>query len=260
MELTLLKLQSVMLTAMTDNLSLADTMYALCSEVQRVAPEVVLSSIRLDNEGRMRPLAGPGLPSGYDEALDGLQVGPDIGTCGPAMTFGRPVLTRDIREDPNWRSLIHLVEPLGLRACWSHPVKDRSGRVLGTLAFYFRQPGEPTGLHTELAQACLTLCSLAFEHEETHDSLQRLAYFDTLTSLPNRGMLEREGRRILDQARRVGSRVSVLMIDVDHFRHLNDTQGHLAGDRALCLIANASLAACCVMEILRGATEEMNFV
>lgn len=50
------------------------------------------------------------------------------------------------------------------------------------------------------------LCTLAFEYEETHDRLQRLAYFDALTTLPDRGMLERKARRILAEARRDGTR------------------------------------------------------
>jgi diguanylate cyclase (GGDEF)-like protein len=237
-ELTLLALQDVMLSAMTGNLSLSETMYALCSEVQRVAPDVIVSALRLDSDGLIRPLAAPGLPSSYDEAIDGKQAAADIGTCGPAMTFGRPVLTRDIYEDPNWRSLLYLAEPLGLRACWSHPIKDRNGRVLGSLAFYFRQPTEPTEFHKRLAEACIRLCALAFEHEETHDNLQRLAWFDSLTGLPNRAMLEREAERILARARRARSGVAVLMLDVDHFKQHNDTLGHLAGDKSLRLIAN----------------------
>ena len=238
MELNLVELQDVTLTAMTGNLSLPETMYALCSEAQRIAPELVVSTLRLDSEGLMLPLASPGMPSSYDEALKGMPAGPNIGTWGPVMTYGQPVLTRDLRLEPNWRALIHLVEPLGLRGCWSHPIKDRHGRILGILAFYYRQPATPTEFHTKLAQACLRLCTLAFEHEETHNSLQRLAYFDTLTGLPNRGMLEREAERILAHARRSGSGVSVLMIDVDHFKRLNDTRGHPAGDKVLRQIAS----------------------
>ncbi|MEM5328791.1 diguanylate cyclase [Paraburkholderia sp. JHI2823] len=237
MELTLLALQDVMLTAMTGNLPLADTMYALCSEVQRIAPELVVSALRLDGT-RCRPLAAPGLPLSYDEAVNGVPIGPDVGSCGSAMFYGDAVLTRDIEEDPKWRTLKHLVKPLGLRACWSHPIKHRNGRVLGSLAFYFREPCEPNGFHAKLAEVCLRLCTLAFEYEETHDSLQRLAYFDTLTTLPNRGMLEREASRIVAEARMAGSSVAVLMLDVDHFKQYNDTHGHPVGDRALRLIAS----------------------
>lgn len=238
MELTLLALQNVMLSAMTGNLTLAETMYALASEIERIAPDIVVSTVRLDDDRRMRPLAAPSLSASYEEAINGVLIGPDVGTFGPAMTLGRAVLTRDIVEDPNWRSLLDVVEPLGLRACWAHPIKDRNERVLGSLAFYFRQPGEPSDAQVRLAQACLPLCALAFEYEQTHNALQRLAWFDTLTSLPNRAMLEREAERILAQARRARSTVSVLMIDVDHFKRHNDTQGHLAGDKALRLIAN----------------------
>ena len=239
MELTLLALQDVMLSAMTENLSLSETMHTLCREVQRIAPEIIVSTLRLDSERVMRPLAAPGLPSAYDAAVDGARVGPGMGTCGPAMTCGQPVFSRDIRQDPNWRPLAHVIEEAGIFSCWSHPIKHQNGRVLGSLAFYFTQPGEPNEFHARLAQACVRLCELAFKYEEKHDGLLRFANLDTLTALPNRGMLEREAERFIEQMhRQSGMGAAVLMIDVDHLRHRTDTDSQTATDKALRMVAN----------------------
>jgi diguanylate cyclase (GGDEF)-like protein len=63
--------------------------------------------------------------------------------------------------------------------------------------------------------------------------LRTLAWFDTLTGLPNRARLNREALRILTDASRHASPFAVLFIDLDRFKRVNDTQGHSAGDQVL---------------------------
>ncbi len=67
--------------------------------------------------------------------------------------------------------------------------------------------------------------------------LQKLAWFDTLTGLPNRRQVNRLARRILAEARRHSSHFAVLFIDLDRFKRINDTQGHGIGDQVLSEVA-----------------------
>jgi diguanylate cyclase (GGDEF)-like protein len=67
--------------------------------------------------------------------------------------------------------------------------------------------------------------------------LERLAYYDELTGLPNRRSVLRQLEALLSRARRHGHTLAVLMIDADHFKALNDRHGHAAGDDALCALA-----------------------
>jgi len=67
--------------------------------------------------------------------------------------------------------------------------------------------------------------------------LQQLAWFDALTGLPNRVQLHREASRVLEQADQQGSGFATLFIDLDRFKRVNDTQGHLCGDEVLSQIA-----------------------
>ncbi|OZI30801.1 hypothetical protein CAL29_22740 [Bordetella genomosp. 10] len=236
--MSFLTLQDAILELMASNAPLTDIMYALCSEVERLAPQIIASTLRLDEHQRMRPLASPSLPSSYNEGVDGEQIGPTVGTCGVAMTYGRPHLTRDIETDPNWRDFRTLVAPLGLRTCWSQPIKRRDGRVLGSLAFYYRRPHEPTPFDHQIAEICLRLCTLAFEHEDMQRSIQKLAYHDALTGLPNRARFELEFGRVMDEVRRNDSHFSLLFIDLNRFKQINDTQGHLIGDAMLRQVAS----------------------
>jgi diguanylate cyclase (GGDEF)-like protein len=69
------------------------------------------------------------------------------------------------------------------------------------------------------------------------DRLQKMAYFDALTQLPNRHMIKDQLTASLREASRMSSRLSVLFLDLDQFKYVNDTMGHSAGDVLLQTVA-----------------------
>jgi len=71
------------------------------------------------------------------------------------------------------------------------------------------------------------------EREELLGKVQDMARHDSLTGLPNRHALEEQLPQEMARARRAGSPLCVALIDIDHFKDYNDTQGHLAGDEVL---------------------------
>jgi diguanylate cyclase (GGDEF)-like protein len=84
-------------------------------------------------------------------------------------------------------------------------------------------------------------------NDEFNTYLQSMASTDPLTGVANRRRLAQRAAEEISRARRSNQAVTLAMIDLDHFKNLNDTHGHEAGDRALCAVA-----ATCV-EALRGA-------
>lgn len=75
------------------------------------------------------------------------------------------------------------------------------------------------------------------EAEKQHLKLEHMASIDPMTTLYNRRWLDNNIASILQQAVAISQPVSILMIDLDHFKNYNDTQGHLAGDRAIITVA-----------------------
>ena len=75
------------------------------------------------------------------------------------------------------------------------------------------------------------------ERKEAEEAIRNLAFVDTLTSLPNRRFLLDRLRQGLANSRRHGSHGALLFIDLDHFKSINDTYGHEAGDKLLCEVA-----------------------
>lgn len=222
----------------------------LCRQVESLAPEVICSVLRIDDGGRLRPLASPSLPASYSGLLDGLEIGPMAGSCGTAAYLGEEVEVQDIASDPRWENYRQLALPLGLRACWSTPVTGRHGRVIASFAFYYRESRGPSRFHRRMVDACIQLCRIAIQHDDSQAEIERLAFFDTLTGLPNRALLSDRARVALQQASREGRKLCLAVLDVDRFKTINDSLGHAAGDDLLREVAGR----------LRGALRDSDTV
>lgn len=96
---------------------------------------------------------------------------------------------------------------------------------------------DPHDIYAELTRLNNQLLTMQRELEKKNSELERLAYYDTLTGLLNRRAILEKLDEWLQQVRRYRDRLSVVMVDLDHFKQVNDTLGHRAGDRVLCDVA-----------------------
>lgn len=231
-------IQHEVLVAVASGKSLPEVMTLLCVRAEEVAPNTVCSIIRVDSEGRLRPLAAPSLPEAYSQGIDGVPIGPMVGSCGSAAYYGEAVEVTNIRTDPRWADFRDAPLALGLKACWSSPITSHDGRVFGTFAFYFRTPRRPSKVEKRIVGRCAHLCALAIEHWDAQARIHHLAYTDTLTGLGNRALVTERFSDVLERAERAGKEVALFYADLDGFRAINDLQGHKAGDQLLCRVAD----------------------
>lgn len=89
----------------------------------------------------------------------------------------------------------------------------------------------------EVEQLVETFSAMHVKVEETLGQLEQAAVTDQLTGLPNRRFLMKEGTRIVSIAGRANQPCSLFMMDIDHFKSINDTYGHVAGDKVLRQVA-----------------------
>ncbi|MFG1403680.1 putative bifunctional diguanylate cyclase/phosphodiesterase [Xanthobacter sediminis] len=227
------ELQRDVLASVVSDEPLGSVAELICRKVEAIAPGVITSIIAVSDEGLLQPIAGPSLPQNFSAALEGVAIGPKVGTCGTAAFLGEPVLVDDIATSPLWEDFRWLPLPPNLVACWSVPVKLRSGKVAGTFAFYFADRRGPTAWHEQIVNACIHLCALALERQESKRHIARLASMDSLTGLPNRSEILHLMSDELLRADGLKLPLALLFLDFDHFKDVNDTLGHTTGDRLL---------------------------
>jgi GAF domain-containing protein len=125
--------------------SLEDVLNKHLRVVEEMSDSEILTSILLlSADGKhLTHGAAPSLPQAYREAIDGSEIGPSAGSCGTAAYLGRPVYVTDIATDPLWAAYRELALPHGLRSCWSTPIRQAGGEVIGTFAIYHRSVRGP---------------------------------------------------------------------------------------------------------------------
>lgn len=173
---------------------LNETLEALLRFLERDTPEMSCSILLLDEGGtHLRHCAAPSLPADYCRAIDGSPIGPRAGSCGTAAYRGERVVVRDIESDPLWEDYRALVRPYGFRACWSTPIKDGEGKVLGTFAMYFKHPASPEPIHEQVVDVALYVAAVAIG-KELQDRVHK-----RLTEALRERVKELSVRRLVDQ-------------------------------------------------------------
>ncbi|WP_255429633.1 GAF domain-containing protein [Ramlibacter albus] len=115
--------------------------------------------------------AAPSLPDAYNAAIDGIAIGPRVGSCGTAAHFGHAIYVTDIARDPLWADFRDLALQHGLRACWSTPIVAKDNSVLGTLAIYYREPRGPSESDREMVKLIGNTAALVIENARLHARL-----------------------------------------------------------------------------------------
>lgn len=166
--------QSKLLESAFQDKSLPDLLSMLILAVEEEAQAEVLGSILLLDEDRKRLLhgAGPSLPSPYNDAIHGIEIGPEVGSCGTAAFSRQAVFVSDVRIDPKWAAFRDLAIEHGLLACWSIPIISSGGDVLGTFAMYHRQPREPLAADIELVDFVIRTATVIIERKKAEMALE----------------------------------------------------------------------------------------
>jgi serine phosphatase RsbU (regulator of sigma subunit) len=173
--LALLAGQRDVLELIARGVPLPDVLDRLARLIEAQSVSGAKASILLVGDGGRRLLHGaaPSLPDDYNAAIDGVEIGPAVGSCGTAAHRGEPVIVTDIARDPLWHDHRHLARAAGLAACWSVPIMDGDGAVLGTFAMYHDAPRAPDDQDRALMASFVQLAALAIERDHDLRTMER---------------------------------------------------------------------------------------
>ncbi len=139
-------------------------------------------------------------------------------------------------------SFLQPLQDLGNHYFWVWPVRT-SEKLTALLAIGFQEPPPPDPRYAKRGTEFAARLSIALSNSARDESLYRQAHFDPLTGLPNRVLFNERLAGELESALASGRSGSLLYVDLDHFKKVNDTVGHAAGDQLLGIIAQRLRAA-----------------
>src|ERR1700756_5967986 len=169
-----LSAEKKILELITGENSLNTVLEALCGLVEEMYSDSLCSILFLDVDAeRLRKGVAPHFPPGFIESIDGVKIGPCVGSCGTAAYRKETVIVSDINTDPLWADYRGLALAYGLQAGWSTPILSAQATVLGTFAIYSREPRSPTQQERKLLEQFAHVASVAIEHTRAQESLRR---------------------------------------------------------------------------------------
>ncbi|MBV8851238.1 MAG: sensor domain-containing diguanylate cyclase [Methylobacteriaceae bacterium] len=147
--------------------------------------------------------------------------------CNTTMEQNEPLVIADLANDLRFAANPHVTEGDRIRFYAGVPLRTPDGTVIGTLCAMDTKPQEH--IRPDDIEALSDLACIAMDELE----LRKVARVDTLTSLLTRGAFRRDGGHAFALARRHNHDLSCVIIDLDHFKAVNDTYGHPVGDLVL---------------------------
>jgi len=176
--------QQILIKTLDSSIPLPEALDDLVCAIQRHRPGMLGSILLLDEAGKhLIHGAAPDLPTDYCKAIDGVETGPCVGSCGTAAYRKERVIVADIATDPLWADYKELALQHGLAACWSQPIKDADEHVLGTFAMYHQQPCMPDVGDIRLIERAGALAANVIKRKRDEQETLRLA--DILEASPD---------------------------------------------------------------------------
>ncbi len=165
--------------------------------------------------------------------LKGLRLPKGEGIAGWVALHGKPLLIPDVRADPRFAPAVDHTVAFTTRSIVCVPLKSKN-RTLGVIELVNRlDEGPYTVADQEILGTIADFAAIAIENARYFEQVRELLITDDLTGLFNsRYLLELLDYEV-DRARRYGTEVSVVFLDLDFFKEVNDTHGHLVGSRIL---------------------------
>ena len=230
----LLSEENAVMEMIASNQPLEDTLAQICTMIESQIAGGRCSVMLLGEDGQhLRVASGKLLPKAYLDIIDGIAIGPQVGSCGTAAFWKRTIIVEDMENSPLWQPYLDVVRRFNLRACWSIPIFSSSRELMGTFAIYYDKPRTPNPDEMRLVYRSSHITAIALQREQHEQKLFQLATMDELTGLGNRRHFLQQADRELKRSQRYQQPMAVLMMDLDHFKNINDQYGHATGDQVI---------------------------
>jgi diguanylate cyclase (GGDEF)-like protein len=209
---------------LNESLDLNRVLAQICSEATSILNGDNATILRGDASG-LTVEAVHGIPP---EAI-GYRFAPGVGLSGKVAELDRPLITNAYQDLTPRPDAAFFGE---VRSCVAVPM-HWDGKLRGVLGVGFHRRQEVTREDMNLLEAFGEIAAAACRNASAHAGLAQVARTDGLTGCLNHTAMQHMLRREIERCERTGHRLSLVLIDLDDFKQVNEEHGHLAGDEVL---------------------------
>ena len=174
--------------------------------------------------------------------VSGFRVKIGEGIAGWVAQTGKPTIVNDVAKDPRFSGKFDAETQFHTRSILCAPLISR-GRTIGVVEIINREGGRFTRSDLEMLLTLVDPCAIAIENAILFQKAEQLTITDDLTKLFNSRYLNLYIGREIKRCKRHGVPLSVIFLDLDGFKGVNDQYGHLAGSRTLSEVGQVLLVA-----------------
>ncbi|WP_138429314.1 PAS domain S-box protein [Fodinibius saliphilus] len=153
--------------------SLQEILDFFVDHLEEIFPQMIPSIVKVEDGRLHRWSSSSRLSDRYLDAIDGLEIGPDVGSCGRAASLKEKVIVPNIGNDSYWEAFHDIAEKSGLQACWSQPLIDSTGEVIGTFGIYYAEPKQPTLLEEKVINRARNILQVLIENKRSEKELKQ---------------------------------------------------------------------------------------
>ncbi|HUX99289.1 MAG TPA: PAS domain S-box protein, partial [Candidatus Deferrimicrobium sp.] len=162
------------LTYIVEGMPLSKILNFIVSTVEQEDPTSICSILLLDEEGNhLINGAATSLPDFYIQAINGIEIGDGVGSCGAAAYSKKRVIVEDISTHPYWIPFRELAQKANLKSCWSEPIISSDHKLLGTFAIYHHEPKLPNQEDINQLKIAVDFAILAIERKRIEEQLKK---------------------------------------------------------------------------------------
>jgi diguanylate cyclase (GGDEF)-like protein len=176
----------------------------------------------------------------YDdgEYFPPIELSMDGSLAGWVIKNRKPLLLSDLPVDMKKLNLpVQIVGQPKTSLSWIGTPLEAGGHVLGVMAMAAYRRNAFTKSDLELLESMAQQAALVIDNAYHHAEVEHQSHLDSMTQVYNHGYFLMNLDRLIRYAETDSKPLSLLMLDIDHFKHYNDTFGHQVGDRLLYLLA-----------------------
>lgn len=156
--------RNYVLEQMVSGAPLTTILEAIIKVIEKEDSSILCSILLIDSEGKhLLAASAPSLPDFYNEAIDGVEIGEGVGSCGSAAFLKKRVIVEDIQTHPYWTSFKELAAKANLGSCWSEPILTANNNLLGTFAIYHHSIRAPNEYDLKTIEFATQLAAIAIE-------------------------------------------------------------------------------------------------